>query len=72
MSGLVERAAFLKLVEQVVTMAKPNIQRLDLAVQPDGEYVIAVCANGAQYRICTEADSLIAMAHDVIDFLRFK
>lgn len=67
-----ERSEFVRRLESVVKAAMPNIQSLELVTLTNGEYVVATCKNGAKYQICTEWDSLIAMAHDVIDFLRFK
>lgn len=69
-----KKSEFVKLLETVVRAAMENIQSLELVTMIDrgGDYVVATCTNGAKYQICVEADSLIATAHDVIDFLRFK
>lgn len=67
-----KKSKFVKQLETVVKAAMENIQSLELVTLTDGECVIARCKNGAEYQICVEADSLIATAHDVIDFLRFK
>lgn len=66
------KSEFVKLLESVVRAAMENIQSLELVTLTDGEYVVATCRNGAKYQICVEADSLMATAHDVINFLRFK
>ncbi len=69
-----ERETFVKKVEAVVTSALPNILSLELKykVASGIEYVLATCEGGGEYEICTEADSLIAMAADIINFLKTK
>lgn len=69
-----KKSEFVRLLETVVKAAMGNIQSLELVTLIDrgGDYVVATCTNGAKYQICVEADNLIAMAYDVINFLRFK
>lgn len=66
------KSEFVKLLETLVKADKENIQNLELVTITDEEYVIATCRNGAKYRICVEADSLMATAYDVIKFLMYK
>lgn len=73
-----DRREFVGILNDLVTAAMPNIKGLVLAcpgetsLMIDCEHVIAVCDNGAQYKICTEADSLMALAYDVIKVLMHK
>lgn len=63
-----KKSDFVQLLETIVKAAMEKIQSLELI--NDG--VVATCTNGARYQIYVEADSLIATAYDVINFLRFK
>lgn len=68
-----QKAQFVHLLEKLVKAAMPNIKSLDL-IELDGgaKHVLATCNNGARYLVCVEGNSHIAIAYDVINFLRFK
>lgn len=66
------KADFVTLLETMVKAAMENIKSLELVTCVNEEFVIATCNSGSKYKICVTANSLIATAYDVINFLRFK
>lgn len=66
------KAEFLKLLETLIKAAMKNIVSVELILSDNEEIVLAACDSGAEYMINVTGDSHIAIAHDVIDYLRFK
>lgn len=66
------KVEFVKLLEMLVKAAMPNIKSLEFITAANEEFVMAVCDSGAKYTINVSGDSPIAIAYDVINFLRFK
>lgn len=66
------KAEFVTLLETTVKAAMINIVSLELIINANGEFVLATCNSGAKYLINVTGDSLVGMAYDVINTLRFK
>lgn len=67
-----EKAEFVKSLETLIKAAMKNIVSLEFIPTVNGEFVLSTCDNGAKYMIDVTADSHIAIAYDVINYLRFK
>ena len=83
-----ERINFVKSCGELLCAAKPHLLSCELrlgkdikdkhakfgypSIMPENEYVVVTCANGYQYNICIEGNSLCAIASEIFSQMAHK